>query len=108
MFAPDTPVLQTMYDGVLLLVQIVSLKEVEGFIIPGLLELDPGWGPEVGTGACDTSGGELEYAVKDVNCAGERDSDGSTESVITGCCEHDMSVVESGCCSGDRHLSGLL
>jgi hypothetical protein len=53
-------------------------------------------------GACDTSGGGLVYAVKDMNC------DGSTESVITGCCEHGTSVVESGCCSGDRHLSGLL
>jgi hypothetical protein len=43
-----------------------------------------------------------------MNCEGERDSAGSTESVITGCCEHGTSVVESGCCSGDRHLSGLL
>jgi hypothetical protein len=50
----------------------------------------------------------LEYVVKDMNCVGERDCAGSTESVITGCCEHGTSVVESGCCRGDRHLSGLL
>jgi hypothetical protein len=73
MFTPDAPVLQTMYGDVVLLVQTVSLKHVDGFIIPGLVVLESGRGPEVGTGACDTSGSGFEYVVKDMNCDGERD-----------------------------------
>jgi hypothetical protein len=105
---PDTPVLETMYGDMVLLVQTVSLKQVEEFIFPGLVELESGRGPVGGTGACDTSGGGFEYVVKDMNCDGERDGAGSTASVIIDCCEHGKSVVESGCCSGDKHLSELL
>jgi hypothetical protein len=107
MFTPDT-LLQTMYGDVVLFVQTVSLKHEEGFITPGLVVLDSCRGQEVGTGACDTSCGGLQYGAKDMNCDGETDDAESTESATTGCCEHGTAVVESGCCSGDRHLSGLL
>jgi hypothetical protein len=76
---------------------------VERFIIPALVVPDSDSGPE----ACETSVWGLEYVVKGKNCD-EGSSVGSTESVITDCCEHGISVVESGCCSGERHLSGLL